>query len=544
MRKEIIFNDTDTETRIAILEEGRLVELHVETPEKEHYVGNIYLAKIAKVMPGIRAAFIDVGLQQDAFLHFSDVGSTSSDYTHLLDEEDEVDIMDDDEEENETNASSQSNQQQNSQRRQRNNSASEPLAEVEPYEQLVRGDSILVQVTKEPTGNKGVRVTSEISLPGRFLVLLPFRKTIGVSKRMTNFREKRRLRFLVRSILPRNENLGVIIRTVAMEQDEEILRQDLKSLIDNWHEIEKEIKEGTPPKLVYKDVESTHGVLRDLLTPDVERIVCDSKNTFREVRAYLQSNQPALLEKVEPYKGREPIFDVFGIEKELTFAMQKKVPLRSGGSIVIEPTEAMVVCDVNTGRFAKKQDQELNSLQTNLEAAREIARQLRLRDLGGICVIDFIDLQDERNQKRVLDELRKELRKDRAKTTVLPMSEFGICEMTRQRIRQSVLHSFSEPCPLCQGVGIVISKATVSNNIERWIRRYKADNRGFKRFILEVNPVVSEFLHHGLPSRVLQMMLKYRVHIKVEPTEKLAQHDFHILLTKNRENITSKYDNN
>ena len=544
MRKEIIFNATDTETRIAITEDGRLAELHVETPEKERYVGNIYLARIAKVMPGIRAAFIDVGLQQDAFLHFSDVGSTASDYGHLVDED--VDL-DDDEESETVNASenpSNNGQQNSSERRGRNSRGNNPPQppEKEPYEQLVRGENILVQVTKEPVGNKGVRVTSEISLPGRFLVLLPFRRTIGVSKRVTNFKEKRRLRSLVRNIVPPETNVGFIIRTVAIEQEEEIIRQDVNSLLEQWKEIEKEIKNGTPPKLVYKEVSSTSGVLRDLLTEDVERVVVDSKNGYKEIRDYLQTNQPALFEKVEFYKGREPIFDVFGIERDLADAFQKKVPLKSGGSIVIEQTEAMVVVDVNSGRFARKQEQELNSLQTNLEAAREVARQLRLRDIGGIVCVDFIDLQDEKNQKKVYDELKKELRKDRAKSTILPMSEFGIVQMTRQRVRQSVIHSFCEPCPVCQGSGIVLSKSSVTHDIERWIRRYKTENRGFRRLTLQVNTNIAEYLHHGLPSQIVQMMLKYRVHIKMETNEKFPQNEFHFLLRKNNEDITSQFN--
>ncbi|MBS4028129.1 MAG: Rne/Rng family ribonuclease [Ignavibacteriales bacterium] len=544
MRKEIIFNATDSETRIAITEDGRLVELHVETPEKERYVGNIYLARIAKIMPGIRAAFIDVGLQQDAFLHFSDVGTTSSDYGHLIGEEGEIDLEDDEETEGGGSSNNNSRREKNDssgqERGNRNNGGNGPTRE--PWEDLVRDDSILVQVTKEPTGNKGVRVTSEISLPGRFLVLMPFRRSIGVSKRVSNFREKKRLRYLVRSMLPQNENFGVIIRTVAIDQDEEIVRQDLKSLIDRWHEIEKEIKVSTPSKLVYKEVNSTSSVLRDLLTDDVERVWVDNKNNAREIRTYLEENHPSLLNRVELYKGREPIFDVFGVEQEIAIAMQKKVPLKSGGSIVIEQTEAMVVVDVNTGRFAKRQEQELNSLQTDMEAAREITRQLRLRDIGGIIVVDFIDLEEERNRKRLYDEIRKELRKDRAKSTILPMSEFGIVQMTRQRVRQSVMHSFSEPCPLCNGSGILLSKSSVAHNIERWIRRFKAEQRGFRRLILHVNSNVADYLHHGLPSLRTQWMLKYRIHVKVQPDEALQQIEFQFYLPKNNEDITSKYN--
>ncbi len=542
MRKEIIFNATATETRIAITEDSRLVELFVESPDKEHYVGNIYLGRIAKVMPGIRAAFIDVGLRQDAFLHFSDVGSTIGDFAYLEDDGDGVDLLDDDDDDDIPETPPYSSKQQNNRRPRVGGGNYSRDAEPEPHENLKVGEKIIVQVTKEPTGNKGVRVTSEISLPGRFLVLLPLRRSIGVSKRVNDFREKRRLRNTVRNLIPRDMKVGVIIRTNALEQAEEIIRQDLEALLDKWREIEKGIRDSIPPKLISKEMSSTSGVLRDLFSEEVERVVVDAKNLYREVSVYLESNQPSLLDKVEFYKGREPVFDIFGIEKEVAFALQKKVPLRSGGSIVIEQTEAMTVVDVNTGRFAKKQDQELNSLQTNLEAAREIARQLRLRDVGGIVVIDFIDLTDDKNQKKVYDELRKEMRKDRAKSTVLPMSEFGIVQLTRQRVRQSVIHSFSEPCPVCGGVGIVQSKSTIVNNIERWIRRFKTDIRGFRRLILQTNPTIVEFLHHGLPSRLLQMMLKYHVHIKIVADEKMPQHEFHFLLRKNNEDITEKYE--
>ena len=542
IRKEIIFNATATETRIAITEDSRLVELFVESPDKEHYVGNIYLGRIAKVMPGIRAAFIDVGLRQDAFLHFSDVGSTIGDFAYLEDDGDGVDLLDDDDDDDIPETPPYSSKQQNNRRPRVGGGNYSRDAEPEPHENLKVGEKIIVQVTKEPTGNKGVRVTSEISLPGRFLVLLPLRRSIGVSKRVNDFREKRRLRNTVRNLIPRDMKVGVIIRTNALEQAEEIIRQDLEALLDKWREIEKGIRDSIPPKLISKEMSSTSGVLRDLFSEEVERVVVDAKNLYREVSVYLESNQPSLLDKVEFYKGREPVFDIFGIEKEVAFALQKKVPLRSGGSIVIEQTEAMTVVDVNTGRFAKKQDQELNSLQTNLEAAREIARQLRLRDVGGIVVIDFIDLTDDKNQKKVYDELRKEMRKDRAKSTVLPMSEFGIVQLTRQRVRQSVIHSFSEPCPVCGGVGIVQSKSTIVNNIERWIRRFKTDIRGFRRLILQTNPTIVEFLHHGLPSRLLQMMLKYHVHIKIVADEKMPQHEFHFLLRKNNEDITEKYE--
>lgn len=551
MRKEIIINATANEIRIAITEDKRLAELFVETPEKERMVGDIYLGRVAKVMPGIRAAFIDLGLKQDAFLHFSDIGSSFSEYSSLIgDEDSDVDTDEDGDEDDavpaggEQSASSGSGPavhappkpppvQHQPRPDRRDNGRSQP-----PPPDLKRGQEIIVQVTKEPVGKKGVRVTSEVSLPGRFLVLLPFDGKVGVSKKLTNFREKRRLRRLVRSILP--PGFGVIIRTVAQDKDEALLRQDLEGLITTWREIEQTVKAEKPPALLYKDMATTSHVIRDLFTDDVERVITDSKRLFKEISTYVKTVSPHLLEKVELYKQREPIFDGYGIEKEIAACLSPKVWLKSGGYVIIEQTEAMVVVDVNSGRYAAKREQELNSLRTNLEAAREICRQIRLRDLGGIIVIDFIDLDDERNRKKVYDELRKEFRRDRAKVTVLPMTEIGLAQITRQRIRQNILHSFSEPCPVCGGGGLVQSKPSIVNEIERWIRRFKSESREF-RLNLSVHPTIAGYLTEGTFHRLRKMMLKYRVLVGLEQDAKLPLAEFHFFSRKQDKDITDQY---
>ncbi|MBI3765064.1 MAG: ribonuclease E/G [Ignavibacteriales bacterium] len=356
MRKEIIINATANEIRIAITEDKRLAELYVETPEKERMVGDIYLGKVAKVMPGIRAAFIDLGLKQDAFLHFSDIGSSLHEYSSLIgDEDSDVDVDEDAEDEEiagtaeklpvetregasigtqivESPPKTSSLPTQRGGRESRGNGR--PQA---PIPDLKRGQDIIVQVTKEPVGKKGVRVTSEVSLPGRFLVLLPFDGKIGVSKKMQNFKEKRRLRRIIRSILP--EGFGVIIRTVAQEQDEAALKQDLENLIATWREVEKSLKTEQAPAVLYKDMATTSSVIRDLFTDSVERVVTDSKKLYKEIRAYVKLVSPQLIEKIELYKEREPIFDVFGIEKEIATALSRKVWLKSGGYIILEQTE-------------------------------------------------------------------------------------------------------------------------------------------------------------------------------------------------------------
>lgn len=549
MKKEIIINATANEVRLALTEDDQLAELYAETPERERMVGDIYLGKVARVMPGIRAAFINIGFKQDAFLHFSDIGSSLSDYTSLLgDDDSEVDTDESDEEPSPSGESSGGGATQTAaqprvseprrdnhgpQRNGNSGQSGEP-----PIPNLSPGQDIIIQVTKEPVGRKGVRVTSEVSLPGRFLVLLPFDGKIGVSKKLNNFKEKRRLRRIVKSILP--ETFGVIVRTVAQDKDETVLKQDLQNLIDTWREIEQNVKAEKAPALLYKDMTTTSSVIRDMFTEDVNRVVVDSKKLFREIRSYVKMVSPHLLEKVELFKEREPIFDYFGVEKEIAACLSRKVWLKSGGYIIIEQTEAMVVVDVNSGRYAAKREQEQNSLRTNLEAAREVTRQLRLRDIGGIIVIDFIDLEDERNKKKVYDELRKEFRKDRARVTVLPMTEFGLVQVTRQRNRQNILLSFSEPCPTCGGSGLVQSKSSVVNQIERWIRRFKTESKEF-RLELKIHPSVAEFLREGTISRLTKIMFKFFVRIKVVEEPKMSAGEFRFFSPRQNKDITDKY---
>ena len=403
---------------------------------------------------------------------------------------------------------------------------------------LQKGQDILVQITKEPVGKKGGRVTSEISLPGRFLVLLPFDGKVGVSKKLTDFKEKRRLRKVVRSILP--AGFGAIIRTVAEGKEDTLIRQDLEELIRVWSNIQKAVKTENPPALVYKDMTTTSSVIRDLFGDRVERVAVDDKKLFKEIRAYVQWMSPDMLDRLEYYKGKEPIFDKYGVEKDIQTLMSKKVWLKSGGYIFLEKTEAMTVIDVNSGRYAAKKEQELNSLRTDLEASREITRQLRLRDIGGIIVIDFIDLEDEKNKKKVYDEVKKELKRDRAKTTVLPMTEFGLMQITRQRIRQNVQMSFSDACPTCGGTGMVQSKTTTLNQIERWIKRFKSESREF-RLQLKVNPNTATYLTQGTISRLTKIMFKFFVKVKVVPDQAMAMDEFRFISVKQNKDITEQY---
>ncbi len=528
MRKEIIISSTANEHRIAITEDGRLAELFVESPEKERNVGDVYLGRVAKVMPGIRAAFVDIGMSQDAFLHFSDIGSLD-DFSAMFDEEDDEEEEGSPKPEAPAQAPGNGAPPADPQRRRE---------ERQPEVNLQKGQEILVQITKEAQGKKGVRVRSAISLPGRFLVLIPFDGKVGVSKKLANFKEKRRLRKTVRSMLPKG--FGAIIRTVAEGKPDELLKQDLDNLFRQWENIEKGVKGSKAPALVYKDMDTTSSVIRDLFQEAVERIVVDDKKLFKEVKAYVQSSSPDMAERIELYRDREPIFDRFGIEKEFQSLFGKKVWLKSGGYLFIEKTEAMTVVDVNSGRYAAKREQELNSLRTDLEAAREICRQLRLRDIGGLIVVDFIDLEDEKNKKKVYDEMKKEMKRDRAKITVLPMTEFCIVQITRQRIRQTVQMSFSEACPTCAGSGLVQSKNTTLNQIERWIKRYSTDRKGW-RVELRVNPTIAEPLTRGSWSRIRKLELQNRVLVKIVSDPNITSDDFKFFSPKLGREITQDY---
>ncbi|MBI5403961.1 MAG: Rne/Rng family ribonuclease [Ignavibacteriae bacterium] len=516
MKKEILINSTSDEVRIAIAEEGKLTELFYESPDLSRNVGDIHLGKVAKVMHGIRAAFIDLGFPQDAFLHFSDMDTNANDYSLLGDDDD---IDDDDEDD-----IPQSNGKPAYYRE-------KPLPS-----NIQRGQDIIVQITKEPVGNKGVRVTTKYSIPGRYLVLIPYNRRIGVSKKIYNFREKRRLRNIIRPVLP--EGFGAIVRTVAAGQDENLILNDLNQLITAWNEIQAKMKSSKAPTLLYKDASTMSSVMRDLFRDDIAKITIDNKKLFRTIKNYVDDTSPEFSDKVEYYSGKAPLFDVRNIEKQIEESMNKKVWLKNSGYLVIETVEAMTVIDVNSGKYAKSRDQEINSLKINFDAAKELVRQLRLRDIGGIIVVDFIDLYEDENKRKLYEEIRKEFRRDRAKVTVLPMSDFGIVQITRQRIRQSILHRMSNQCPMCSGTGRVQSNMSYITEIERWLQRYKGGS-GSKFIKLKVNPLIFNYLTSGFINKILRLCIRYRVFIKLGVDEKLPLTDFKFL--KDKTDITEEY---
>ncbi len=522
MTKEIIINSSSTQTRVAITEDGNLVDFFVDYPENRRMVGDIYLGKVARVLPGIRAAFIDIGMKHDAFLHFSDIGERTQQFQEMLGDDDSD--VDDDDDESPNDKSTQTGKTQ-----------SEPAREQYTVPKLSKGQDILIQIIKEPVNNKGVRVTSSISLPGRFCVLLPFDNKVGVSKRISDFRERKRLRHIARSILPKN--YGLIIRTVARNQAEDALSDDLKNLMKAWGEIEETAKSETPPSLVYQDLNTTSSVIRDLFSADVSKVFIDSKKLYRQIKSYVQLVQPEAVDKIENFRSSDSIFDSFKIEEQIKMLMGRKVPLPSGGYVIIEHTEAMVVIDVNSGRYAKSKEQEQNSLKTDLEASREIARQLRLRDIGGIIVIDFIDLEDERNRKKVYDELRKEFRKDRAKVSILPMSDFGLIQITRQRIRQNIMQAMKEVCPYCGGTGLLTKHSHLVYDLEDLIKKLKRQTKE-RSFTIKCHSIVADKLTEGFPKTITKLRFKYFITLKVQADDTLPPDKFKFISRKTDKEIT------
>ena len=509
MQKKIVINESIGETRIAIMEDNSLVELYYELPEKERMVGDIYYAKVAKVIKGLQAAFIDIGQKQDAFLHFSDLDP------RLLDFDPKA---------------KKGEQFKGASRGERNFS--------DQNAPIRRGQNILVEVTKEPMAEKGARITTDISIAGRFLVLVPNENMVGVSRKIRSRREKGRLKKLGRQIRP--QGFGLVIRTVAEGKSEDMLRADMDYLLKKWDELVKTMQTVHPPALVHKEVGVLSGVIRDLFTTDIDQLMVDSKKMHREIVKYLKDVSPQMVNRVQLHQKKNPIFDEYGIEAQINKSLSRKVWLRGGGYLFIDHTEALTAIDVNSGRYRGKKGHDANSLKINLDAAKEIARQLRLRDIGGIIIIDFIDMVEERNRKRLTDEFRRELKKDRAQINTTPLSEFGIIEMTRQRVRPALLFSISEPCPACMGTGRIISKATMAAKIERWIKRYRSKG-GDRSLQLVVHPELAKFLSQGARSHLRRLAWKFWTRIKIIRDENVSMDDFRFLDKLGEEDITDQF---
>ncbi len=516
MKNQIIIHSSGNQNRIALIEQGELAQLFIESEENQRTVGNIYVARVHKVMSGIRAAFIDMGTPKDAFLHFSDAGDHLDSYIRMLNGKNAIPSSLDGEINNKENMS---------------NVQKQLLA----GKVLKNGQKLLVQIVKEPIGSKGPRVSTDITIAGRFLVLIPMGDYIAVSKRISNYKERRRLKSILGKMLP--DGFGVIVRTVAQNQDAQAIEDDLRTVLKKWELIVDRVDSAKPPSLLYKDLDMTESLIRDLFAKNYDRVLIDDQKMYRQIKSYVSQIAPHMVPNVELYNRKQHIFDYMKISEDVNSIFSPRVRLKMGGYLIFEQTEAMYVVDVNSGPYAAKERQEDNSLKTNLEAAREIAKQLRLRDIGGIIVVDFIDLKDDKNRKKIYDELKKEFRKDPAKTNIIGMSDFGLVQITRQRIRPSVVNSVSKVCPMCGGSGSVVSQNTILTDIESWISKFK-HNTKYRALDLYVNPYLKSYLTKGLFSRRWKWMTRFGLKITIIGDEKTSLNEFHATLAGSDINIT------
>jgi ribonuclease G len=510
--QEIVINVSEYETRVAILEDGKLVEILVERPENQKIAGNIYKGVVKSIFPGMQAAFVDVGIGKNCFLHVSDMGEFSDMARQMFDIEEAP-------------------EEESSRRR-----GHQGPPRIEHL--LHKEQEILVQVTREAIGTKGPRVTTQLTLPGRYVVLIPGQNHVGTSKKIEDWQEKKRLKQILREL--RNGDYGLIARTVGAGKSSREFRADIKNLLKAWNHIQKQARKKKGPYLLHRDVDLIGSIIRDLITTEVESIIIDHKPTFKRIIGYLKGVAPQLRSKVRLYEERMPLFDALGIEPEIEKMFHRKIWLKRGGYIVIDQTEALVTIDVNTGRFVGKQSQEDTILQTNLEACREIARQIRLRDIGGLIIVDFIDMTHRSNERRLYEEFKDAFRRDRAKNAFAPVSEFGLIEMTREKVGPSILHELSDPCPVCDGSGRVLSKETTALKIERWFKRAKAvsEERDYR---LAINPVLSELMLSKEDNRLRDLNKQLRLNIELMTDRNLLPHEFKVFSVMENREITERF---
>jgi ribonuclease G len=487
-----------------LVENGVVVELHIERRTGREFMGNVYRGRVVRVLPGMQAAFVDIGLERTAFLYVSDV------HNNVLDIE--KSMFDDNGEDNRGDGGEDA-------------TPAKPIQIREvPFhieELLSEGQNIMVQVAKEPLGNKGARLTSHISLPGRHLVLMPTVNHIGISRKIEDEEERERLKEIIREIRP--EKLGFIVRTVSEGASKEKLQAEMDFLLKLWSNTQSKMKKGSKPGLLYRDLSITLRAVRDLFTREVDRLIIDSQEGYERIMNFIKTFAPRLENSVESYKGKEPIFDSFGIEMEISRAMGNKIWLKSGGSIVIELTEALTSIDVNTGSYVGKRNLEETILKTNLEAVKEIAYQLRFRNIGGLIVIDFIDMEKKSNRERVFMALKEALSNDRAKTNILPMSDLGLIEMTRKRTRANLNSLLTEPCFYCEGKGTLKSRKNICYEIFRDMEReYDPSDKEGYIYVL-VNPEINAVLREEEQESIMDLEKRINRRIII-----IAKDNFHM----------------
>lgn len=481
MNKRVIIDMGLSEERVAVIEDGRLVEIHIERIEDDKIVGNIYKGKVTNVLPGIEAAFVDIGIEKNAFLH---VDKNADDHDEDIEEITETSSL--------TNSKSY-------------------LDKIKVHQE------IMVQVVKEAIPPKGARVTTNISLPGRYLVLMPTNTNFGISHRIEEEKERERLKKIVQQIKPKNT--GLIIRTAAWGKEFEDFLSDLDFLTRLWNKIKNRIKKDKAPMLLHEDLTLTYRVLRDLLTEEVEEIVINSKNEYKNMLKFLKTLSLSELEpRVSLYDGEKPIFEEYNIEKEINKALQKKIWLKCGGYLVFDQAEALTVIDVNTGKFVGKKDMRKTILKTNLQAAEEIGFQLRLRDIGGIIIIDFIDMDNQEDKEKIASKLEESLKKDKTKSNIIQNTELGLVELTRKRSRRDLENMLRTSCPYCSGTGRVLSAETVSNMVLRKLEELCNTSRA-EAVLLAVHPKVEEVLSGAKMLLIKQLENNSNKTIYIKPSK-------------------------
>jgi ribonuclease G len=456
MANELLINACPEETRVALLESGQLAELYIERKKDTSIIGSIFKSKVVKILPGMQSAFVDIGLEKAAFLHVADVYSTF-DYSAFGEDIEET------------------------------------IPFHAPIEDLLQqGEEILVQVSKNPIGTKGARITSYITLPGRYLVLMPGVEHIGISRRISDEKERSRLKEIVSKFKP--QNVGLIVRTASEGCTEEEIQKDIDFLMLLWANIQSKKDKGSPPHLLYSDLDITFRTIRDILGHEVSKLIIDSEKEYERAVEFVKTYFPKLESKIKLYEGDEPIFDAYGIELDISKTLGKRIWLKSGGYIIIDQTEALTAIDVNTGKFVGKATLEDTLLKTNLEAVKEIAYQIRLRNLGGIIIIDFIDMEKEENRKKIFTSFQEAMSKDKVKSTILEVSELGLIQMTRKRVRESLGRTLCESCFYCEGRGFIKSATTICYEIFRELRKMGATGTNRKTMIT-AHPLVTDLLY-------------------------------------------------
>jgi ribonuclease G len=502
--REIVVNSTNYETRVAVLEDERLVEIHIERAARRSIVGNVYKGKVTRVLPGMEAAFVDIGLDRDAFLYVQDVYEDLAEYRRMLSIDDS----------GETEAEPEFEEMKN------------VVATLGISDLLRPGRHVLIRVTKEAMGTKGPRISTHITLPSRYVVLMPTVGQIGVSRKIQSRDERLRLRSLVKSL--RRGSGGMIVRTAAEGVDAEHLEKEINYLYQLWDDLKQKFDRGPVPSLIHREMNLLERVVRDSLWSDLTAIHIDSEKAYEQCVEFVNKIDPSMVSKLKLYGHDYPIFEKFNVQRELEKALQDKVWLKSGGYIVINHTEALVAIDVNTGKFVGKRSLEDTIAKTNLESVKEIARQIRLRDLGGIIVIDFIDMESPENQQKVMEALEAEIKKDRSPTRIMAGGSSTLVILTRKRTRQSLERVMCQPCPYCGGGGMIKSVATICYEILNEVKKQALFLEG-NDVILRVNPDVAQALKDGESEVFKEMQSFLRKSIIVKPDNNLHHEQFDLM---------------